>query len=302
MRIDLHTHSLVSDGTDSPADLVAAAVAAGLDVIALCDHDTFDGLDAAQAAADRLAEPANRHPGLDPGSPSPHQTLRLLRGIEISAEHAGTSVHVLGYGCRADDPALAAELAKVRLGRSGRVPAMLANLAAAGMPVPADVLARHVGDSPSIGRPHLADAMVELGYVADRREAFDRWLADDKPIFVGRYAIELRTALALIGGAGGVAVIAHPWGRVSREQLPPSVLAGLAADGLLDGVEVDHQDHDLATRAELRALAEQLGLLVTGSSDYHGAGKTGHDLGCNTTAPSVLAEIERRVAARGGRL
>lgn len=282
MRIDLHTHSSVSDGTDSPTELVAAAAAAGLDVVALCDHDTFDGLEEAVAAGEQLG-------------------VQVLPGIEISAEHEGTSVHLLGYGCRVDDAALSAELARLRKGRSGRIPAMLENLALAGMPVPVGVLARHVGDSPSVGRPHLADAMIELGYVADRREAFDTWLADDKPIFVGRYATPLATALDLVRGAGGVVVIAHPWGRVSREQLPPGLLAEFAAAGRLDGLEVDHQDHDAATRAELRALVDRLGLLGTGSSDYHGAGKLDHDLGCNTTDPWVLAEVRNRIVGRGGR-
>lgn len=283
MRIDLHTHSSISDGTDSPAELAAQAAASGLDVIALCDHDTFAGLDEAIAAGEALG-------------------VRVLRGIEISAEHDWVSVHLLGYGCRVDDPDLNAELARIRRGRSGRIPAMLANLAAAGMPVPEEVLARYVGDSPSVGRPHLADAMIELGYVADRSEAFDVWLADDRPIFVPRYSTPLETGLGLIRNAGGVAVIAHPWGRVSREQLPPELLAELAASALLDGVEVDHQDHDSETRAELRSLADRLGLLATGSSDYHGTGKTDHDLGCNTTAPQVLDEIAARVNSRGGRM
>lgn len=283
MRIDLHTHSSVSDGTDAPAELAPAAAASGVDVIALCDHDTFDGLDEAVAAGTQCG-------------------VRVLRGIEISAAHRGVSVHLLGYGCRADDQPLAAELARIRRGRSGRIPAMLANLAAVGMPISPDVLAKHVGASPSVGRPHLADAMIELGYVADRTEAFDVWLADDKPIFVPRYATRLEVGLDLIRGAGGVAVIAHPWGRVSRDQVPPELLAELAASGRLDGVEVDHQDHGAATRAELRMLAGRLGLLATGSSDYHGTGKTDHDLGCNTTSPEVLDAIESRVAARGGRL
>jgi predicted metal-dependent phosphoesterase TrpH len=283
MRIDLHTHSSVSDGTDAPAELVAAAAAAGLDVVGLTDHDTFAGLDEAGEAGVQLG-------------------VRVLRGLELSAEHDGVSVHLLGYGCLVDDGPLNDELAKVREGRVGRIPAMLARLAEQGMPVPEDVLAKYVGGSPSVGRPHLADAMIELGYVADRREAFDTWLADDRPIFVTRYSTDLVTGLDLIRGAGGAAVIAHPWGRVSREQLPPELLAQLAASGKLDGVEVDHQDHDAATRRELRTLAGELGLLVTGSSDYHGTGKTDHDLGCNTTEPAVLAELAARVAERGGRL
>jgi predicted metal-dependent phosphoesterase TrpH len=169
------------------------------------------------------------------------------------------------------------------------------------MPIPAEVLHRHVGDSPSVGRPHFADAMVELGYVADRTEAFDIWLADDKPVFVPRYAIPVALGVDLVRGAGGVAVLAHPWGRGSQEKLTADVLAELARRGL-DGIEVDHQDHDPATREELRALAARLGLLATGSSDYHGTGKKEHDLGCNTTPIGVLDAIRVRVAERGGLL
>lgn len=282
MRIDLHTHSSVSDGTEPPAEVIAQAAASGLDVIALADHDTFAGLGEAVAAGVRFG-------------------VEVLRGIEISAQLGGISIHLLGYGCRVDDPALEAELARVREGRSGRVAAMLSRLAAAGMPIPADVWSRHVGDSPSVGRPHFADAMVELGCVADRTEAFNTWLADDRPIFVPRYAVPVARGIALVRAAGGVAVLAHPWGRGSRENLSPDALAGLVAHGL-DGLEVDHQDHDPATREELRALAGELGLLVTGSSDYHGTGKVNHDLGCNTTAPEVLDAIRARVVERGGAL
>ena len=282
MRIDLHTHSSVSDGTDSPTELVMNAAASGLDVVALTDHDTFDGLD----------EAVTTGPGVG---------VEVLRGIEISTQRSGHSVHLLGYGCRSDDAALGAELARVREGRSGRVGAMLARLGERGKPIPEEVLRRHVGDSPSVGRPHFADAMVELGYVADRTEAFDTWLADDRPVFVPRYAIPVAVAIDLVGAAGGVAVLAHPWGRGSGDYLTPEVLHALALRGL-DGIEVDHQDHDPATREELRALARRLGLLATGSSDYHGTGKVDHDLGCNTTREAVLDMIRSRVAERGGLL
>ena len=281
MRIDLHAHSAVSDGTDSPEQFAAAAVRAGLDVVALTDHDTFDGLPAALAAAAELG-------------------LRLLPGAEISTELGGASVHLLGYGCRVDEPELAAELGRIRAGRDSRVPGMLAALARLGLPVDAETLARTRGDAPSIGRPHIADALVELGYVTDRREAFDRFLADDGPAFVGRYAVELGRGIDLVHAAGGVAVLAHPWGRGSRDVLDPDTLARLVAEHRLDGIEVDHNDHDAATRRELAELAGHLGLLATGSSDYHGTGKSGHPLGVNTTDPQVLAEIEARIAASGG--
>ncbi|MEA5054722.1 MAG: PHP domain-containing protein, partial [Propionicimonas sp.] len=275
MRIDLHTHSRVSDGTDSPAGLVQAARAAGLDVVALTDHDTFDGLAEAMAAG-------------------PEAGVVVVPGVEMSTRVDGTSVHLLGYGCRPDDAALGAELAAVRRGRDGRVPAMLRALEGLGMPIPAEVLERTRAGSPSIGRPHVADAMVELGYVADRRAAFDAYLRDGGPAYVPRYAPVLAQAIDLIHAAGGVTVLAHPWGRGSRPSLSESRLARLAADHGLDGVEVDHYDHASQTRQELRRLAERHGLLATGSSDYHGTGKVGHPLGLNTTAPEVLAEIERR--------
>lgn len=281
MRIDLHTHSSVSDGTDAPADLVRAAAAAGLDVLGLCDHDTFDGLDEARAAASGAG-------------------VVVVAGLEMSTELAGASVHLLGYGCRVDDPDLAAELARIRAGRTGRLPALVARLGELGLPLTeAEVQVQSHG-SPSPGRPHVADAMVARGYVADRTEAFDRWLADDRPAYVPRYAADVAASIALVHRAGGVAVLAHPWGRGSRAVLPPAVLADLVAQHGLDGLEVDHTDHDAPTRAELRALASGLGVLVTGSSDHHGAGKPGNPLGCETTDPAVYERLLGLVAARGG--
>lgn len=281
MTIDLHTHSAVSDGTDSPAELLAAAARAGLSVIALCDHDTFDGLAEARAAARA-------------------SSVGLLPGIEISARLRGESVHLLGYGCRTDDPFLARELVRIREGRRGRVPAMLAALARLGMPVEPSEVARFAGDSPSVGRPHVADAMVARGYVADRNEAFARYLADDGPAYVSRYATGLATGIDLVHAAGGVAVIAHPWGRGAAAQVTEALLAALVDEHGLDGIEVDHNDHSPGDRRALRMIADRLGLLVTGASDYHGLGKLNHPLGCNTTSPGVLAEIERRIDATGG--
>ena len=152
-----------------------------------------------------------------------------------------------------------------------------------------------VGDSPSVGRTHIADAMIKAGHVRDREEAFDRFLAEGGPAHVQRYAIELERGIDLVHAAGGVAVIGHPWGRGREHVLPPPLLSALTAEHALDGVEVDHQDHDANTRAQLRALAMELGLLVTGSSDYHGTGKLDHDLGCNTTAPEVYVDLVGRL-------
>lgn len=282
MRIDLHTHSVVSDGTDQPEELVANAVAAGLDAFALTDHDTFDGLAAARAAASEAG-------------------IGFLGGCEFSTQVGGQSVHLLAYGCRPDDPELVAELARVRDGRDGRTPAMLARLASLGMPLTLDDVAAFTTDASSVGRPHLADAMVAKGYVRDRDEAFSRWLADDKPGYVTRYATPLETATGLVRGASGVAVVAHPWSRRGRHDLPTRRLTELVTQHGLDGFEADHPDHTASERAELHALAERLGAVATGSSDYHGLGKKPlFRLGACATAPEQWRRLLDLVSARGG--
>ena len=281
MRIDLHTHSATSDGTDTPAELAAAAARSGLDVVALTDHDTFDGLDEAVEAGESLG-------------------VRVVRGLELSCVRGGSSVHLLAYGADPYSAGLAAEMGLVREGRQNRLPGVLAKLAALGVPVTEAAVLQQVGSSPSVGRPHIADALVEAGHVQDRTEAFDRYLSDGGPAHVERYAIPLERGVDLVHEAGGVAVLAHPWGRGRERTLPPQVLQTLVDDHGLDGVEVDHQDHDRDARRRLRKLVNRLDLLGTGSSDYHGTGKTNHDLGCNTTDPEVFAEIDRRMSARVG--
>jgi 3',5'-nucleoside bisphosphate phosphatase len=277
MRIDLHTHSAVSDGTDTPAELVEKARAVGLDVVALTDHDTFDGLDEAAATGEQVG-------------------IQFVRGMELSCSRHGSSVHVLAYGADPASTGLAAEMALVRDGRLGRLAGVLAKLAALGVPVSEAEVMAQVGTSPSIGRPHIADALIEAGHVRDRQEAFDRFLADGGPAHVHRYTIEVERGIDLVHEAGGVAVIAHPWGRGRERLLPASAIQALARDHGLDGIEVDHQDHDADIRRRLHTLADSLGLLATGSSDYHGTGKLDHDLGCNTTDPDVFDEIQRRLA------
>jgi predicted metal-dependent phosphoesterase TrpH len=279
VTIDLHTHSSVSDGTDTPAQLVAHAAAAGLAVVALTDHDTFDGLVEARTAGERVG-------------------IEVVPGLELSCSRNGQSVHLLAYGADPSDRALAEEMVRVRGGRSGRLRPVLAKLAELGVPVSEELVLSFVGSSPSVGRPHIADALVAAGHVADRREAFDRFLADGGPAHVTRYTIDVARGVDLVHGAGGVAVIAHPWGRGREEVLPPQVLEQLVAEHGLDGIEVDHQDHDDAARAGLRALADRLGVLGTGSSDYHGTGKTDHDLGVNVTDPETYAALRQLMARR----
>lgn len=277
MRIDLHTHSSISDGTDTPAELVVKAREAGLDVVALTDHDTFAGLDEAALAAERLG-------------------VEVVRGMELSCTRQGNSVHLLAYGADPAASGLAEEMAKVRGGRMGRVAGVLRRLAELGVPVTEDQVLAEVGNSPSVGRPHIADAMVKAGHVRDRTEAFDRFLADGGPAHVARYAIDVERGIDLVHQAGGLAVIAHPWGRGREVTLPAEFLRSLTAEHALDGIEVDHHDHDAETRARLRLLADELGLLATGSSDYHGTGKINHDLGSNTTDPAVYAALRERLA------
>ncbi|MGA8850879.1 MAG: PHP domain-containing protein [Aeromicrobium sp.] len=271
MRIDLHTHSNRSDGTDDPAVLIENAVRAGLDVVALTDHDATTGWDEAQVAADRLG-------------------IRLIRGIEISTTFHGASVHLLGYEFDPHDPALNAELDRVLAGRDRRLPRVLELLAEHGMPLTEADVAAQSGNAAASGRPHIADAMVDKGYVDHRDDAFDGWLDTGGKAYVARYSAPLETAIALVKAAGGRTVIAHPWSRDSQRVLSAEALADLAGMGL-DGIEVDHNDHSAEAREALRTIAADLNLVVTGSSDHHGAGKIDFDLGCNTTAPDQLERL-----------
>ena len=282
MRIDLHTHSNVSDGTDTPTALVHRAHDAGLDVIALTDHDTFDGVTQAVEAGKRLG-------------------VTVVRGLEMRCEVDGSSVHLLGYGCDPSNRALAAELVKNRAGRAGRLQAFADRFTELGMALTVADIKEQSGVSPSIGRPHVADALVKLGYVADRSEAFEKWLADDKPGYIGRYSTPLEDGIDLVHGAGGVAVLAHPWGRNSRDNLTVEYIEQLVRDHGLEGIEVAHVDHDDETRSLLFDMGARLGLIRTGSSDYHGTGKQGVPLGLNTTRESAYRELVVRIRRRGGR-
>ncbi|MFC5727938.1 MULTISPECIES: PHP domain-containing protein [Nocardioides] len=279
MQIDLHTHSSVSDGSAPPTDLVRAAAAAGLDVVALTDHDTTAGWDEAAAAASEVG-------------------VGLVRGIEVSTRYRGSGVHLLAYLPDPSNRGLQDELARIVVGRENRLPAMMGRLRELGIPATDEALAEVSGGNEVTGRPHVADMLVRLGVVRDRDEAFVRFLAQGGPAYVDRYAPELEDMLRLVTAARGVSVVAHPWGRGSQDVLDDGAFAALTMAGL-DGVEVDHLDHDPAQRARLREIAEALDLIVTGSSDHHGTGKAGHALGCETTTPEQLERILSRAAALG---
>lgn len=278
MRIDLHTHSTRSDGTDSPAELVANAVRARLDVLALTDHDSMAGWDDASAAADEHG-------------------ITLVHGLEISCLYDGAGVHLLAYEPDPGHPALLAELERVLGGRNGRLPCTIERLRSLGLDISEQDVRAVSGDAVATGRPHVADALVAHGYVANRDEAFDRYLKAGRPAYVPRYAADLVTMIGLIREAGGVTVIAHPWGRAAGGALDVRSFAHLRDAGVC-GIEVDHNDHEPADREELRRLAVDLGLVVTGSSDYHGTGKIGFELGCNTTAPEQYERLTELMSER----
>jgi len=257
-----------------PAMVIERAAEAGLDVVALTDHDSAAGWPKAAVAASAVG-------------------IGFLPGIELSSITARRGVHVLAYLADATYPPLVDEMQRIVAGRDGRLAAMVDALAAAGISISAEEVRRHAGDNQVIGRPHVADALVARGIVRDRSEAFELLLNPGRAGFVVRYAPETRDLVRLVTDAGGAAVIAHPWGRGSRHVLDAEVLADLASAGLV-GIEVDHNDHSAHDRSVLRETAADLGLVVTGASDFHGAGKTDHDLGCNLTARE---EFERLLAA-----
>lgn len=279
MRIDLHTHSSVSDGTESPAELVASAAAAGLDVVALTDHDTTDGWAAARAAC-------------PPG-------LVLVPGMELScrwfpADAPPISVHLLAYLFDPDAPELAAERSRLRAERLTRGERIVAALAADGHPVSwAQVLERSGGGV--VGRPHVARALVEAGVVDSVDAAFAGPLHHTSPYYVAKADTDVLDGIALVRAAGGVPVFAHGLARARGRVVGDEALATMARAGLL-GLEVDHPDHADADRAHLRGLAADLGLLTTGSSDYHGTNKRTPIAAC-TTEP---AQYERLLAAGTG--
>lgn len=270
MRIDLHTHSVVSDGTQSPGDVMRSAHQAGLDVVALTDHDSMDGWDEARGVAEQLG-------------------MRFVPGMEVSTRHHGTSVHLLSYWHDPDAPEVVAMTAKTRDARIHRAQAIV-DLLARDYPVSwADVVAQS-GGAVTVGRPHIADALVAAGVVPDRSAAFTEILRPGSAYYVPHYAPEVIDAVKSMRASGGVPVLAHPYAGRAGSELPTRVIERAVKAGLV-GIEVDHRDHTDEQRGRLRALAQPLGLVVTGSSDYHGAGKP-NLLGENLTQPEALEALE----------
>lgn len=277
MTIDLHIHSSASDGAFAPREVVRRALAAGVTRMALTDHDSLDGVAEAMAA------------GVEMG-------VTVIPGVELSAETAdGRSAHILGYFIDPDDAELRDHLAHLRGTRLERARRMVDALADAGIPVTLeDVLAR--ASEGSVGRAHVAMALVDAGVVPTMGAAFSELIGRDKPYFVSRPVPEPADVIATIRRAGGLAVVAHPAVSGIEDVLPSLASAGL------EGIEAYHSQHDAATRHRLRDTARALGLIVTGGSDFHGLVGSHASLGDGGTPDSVFDELIARAGDRAARL
>lgn len=290
--IDLHAHTTASDGDDRPAALIEHALDRGIDVLALTDHDTMSGLDEAANAATGSG-------------------LLLLPGIELSAQvidrEPGAiprSVHLLGYGVDPDNEVLAAEMEKIRAHRDDRLRLMVDKLAG-DYDITWEEVRAAIPPGATPGRPHIAEVLVEKGYVADTTAAFAGPLRSDGPYHVPHYAPRLHRALGVIQDAGGVPVLAHPFtgarsGAILHDQSRDAILEGyqVFVEAGLQGLEIGHRENTEEGKKVLEAIAAEFSLIVTGSSDYHGTRKP-NQLGENTTDPLQLERILERSSGRG---
>ncbi len=272
--IDLHLHTTASDGILTPSELVLRARAAGLSVISITDHDTTGGSEAAQVFA------------RDAG-------LQLVAGIEITAVADGRDVHVLGYFIDTASESLRALLDRQGEDRVRRVAETGDRLAALGCPIDVAPILAAAARGKSVGRPQIAAALVDAGYVRTPDEAFERFLEAGGAAYVPRTGASPAAVIDIVHAAGGIASLAHP-GLTPRDQL----IAPLAAAGL-DALEARHSDHDAATEARYRALAADLGLLITGGSDFHGdCGHRATRLGDVTLPPDDFDKLSSAAARR----
>jgi 3',5'-nucleoside bisphosphate phosphatase len=279
-RYDLHSHTQASDGMNKPSENVRLAKEKGLTGLAITDHDTVAGIGEALLAGKEL--------GVD-----------VVPGIEISTRAAGKDIHVLGYYMNFDDDRFQARLARLRSVREERNGLIIAKLQELGVSITLEEvkagLSRPLRPDESLGRPHIADALVRKGYAADMRDAFDRYLAEGKPGYASLPRIAPEEAIAWIREAGGAPVLAHP-GLYGDDELVRSILER----GKPDGIEVYHSDHGPEEELRYAAMAEQYGLIVTGGSDYHGVrqGVVFHgDLGGRTAPPGTVERLKQAAAA-----
>jgi predicted metal-dependent phosphoesterase TrpH len=275
-RIDLHTHSTASDGLLAPGDLVRAARDAGLDVLALTDHDSTGGLPAALEAGALLG-------------------IEVIPGVELNTSLPGVAdeVHVLGYLMRWTDETFQARLADRRLARERRGQAMVRRLHAHGIPITWEAVKAHAHGA--VGRPHIAEALMDLGLVASVADAFDRYLSRGQIGYVPREPFSPAEAIALIVSVGGVPVLAHPAGFADLDRF----VADLAAHGLR-GLETYYGTYDAATEQRLLAVCQRFDLIPTGGSDYHGPGIHPTPLGGRFVPPQTLDRLRLAARASGG--
>ena len=274
-RIDLHAHTAYSDGTFTPAEAVALAVERDLAVLSISDHDSTEGLPEAEAAAERTA-------------------LEIVPGVELSTVHDGGPVHLLCYWPDVVDEDLQGELRRLRQDRWNRGQRMVEKLQALGYPVTFERVSQ-IAQGKNVGRPHIAQALVEAGVVPELKDAFsDELIGTGGRAYIEKHALQSVDALALVKRAEGIAVLAHP-GLRWREELPvPDDLIERMSEAGLDGIEVDHPDHDADARVRYREMARRLGLVATGSSDCHGTRYDPVRMGSETTDPEEFARLKSR--------
>ena len=277
MVIDLHTHTSYSDGTDTPAQLINKALAAGISIIGLTDHDSISGWQEATYAL--------------------RTGISLVPGAEISCQTPdGISVHILGLLFDSNNSELMNTLEKTRENRHGRMEKIIARINEAGIDITMDDVLEQLSDGATLGRPHLADALVKKGIVASRDEAFTQMLHNNSKYYVSHYSPTPETAIKLIKAAGGVSVIAHPMASHRGRTISLETFGSIIQAGL-DGIEVDHRDHSPEEKSQLIKLANESNLVMTGASDYHGNGKL-NTLGEYTTKPEQWEKLESRSNAR----
>lgn len=271
-RVDLHLHTLHSDGTFSPEELIERASELGLSAISITDHDTV-----------RALQPARRLAG----------SLEVISGVELTVRFRNRELHVLGYGFREDDPDFDAFLEEKREMRKGRIREMIEQLQARGVSVTIEEVEQVVGLGESVGRPHLAEVLVRRGVVPSLDEAFKRYLGDQAPCFVQKATLSVSEAVHWIRKTGGVAVLAHPYRLVDDAWIPELVAEGI------QGIEAYHSDHSPEVVDHYRRMAQERHLLITGGSDCHGMRKARGPLIGSVTVPySCLERLKAAIKAQ----
>lgn len=275
--IDLHMHSMFSDGTFTPEELVEAGVRNGVTAMALTDHDTTAGVPRFLAAAAAAG-------------------MTAFSGVEVSADAGAGTMHILGYGVNPEDSGLIQHLKWIREGRDERNQEILRKLNALGMPLTYPDVTVHAG-ADVVARPHFAQAMIAKGYVGNKREAFDRFLARGKPAYAERCRLAPEGTFAVIRAAGGLPVLAHPFTLKLKGVAFRNEIMALTAKGL-GGLEVYYSEHSPERCRTYRRLADELGLIATGGSDFHGAVSPGVEIGRGFGHLQVPDSVAEALAAR----